>query len=256
MAHVRKAELPVPPPKLREELKELVSRAAGTRGFRFAEPLTPLAEDEVVVAVIGRDSVALERKKASVYRKLRDGVARRLAMRIAAIDLAASRLDEDEAEERAREHPFSNHEQAALQEGGLIAERVRETRSSPVTQAQAEFARLCADALTVEQAARLLGVNTSRIRQRLTGDSPTLFGLKLGGRWTLPGFQFRRGRVVPGLDKVIPAVPRDLDPVSVHRWLTTPDEDLEIGGGRPVSPLDWLAMGRDPAAVVGLARDL
>ena len=51
-------------------------------------------------------------------------------------------------------------------------------------------------------------------------------------------------------------LPRTLDPVSVLRWYTHPDPELEATGGDVLCPLDWLSAGMDPAPVVGLARDL
>jgi hypothetical protein len=40
--------------------------------------------------------------------------------------------------------------------------------------------------------------------------------------------------------------------VAIHAWLTRPDPDLEVDG-TPVSPLDWLRSGHDPARVAGTA---
>lgn len=256
MPHARRSEPPVPSARLGSELQELVTEAATGSGFRLAAPLTRLAADEIVVLVIDRSSVTMERAKASPPGRLRDGVRRRIALRVAAIDLAASRLDEEAAEERIHGSAFSSDEQAALKEGGLVRQGIEGRRPDPVAQAQAEFARLRADALDVNQAAALLGVNTSRVRQRLTSARPTLVGMKIGERWCLPKFQFQRRGLVPGLERIIPALPSDLDPVSLFRWLTSPDDDLEIAGGDTVSPLDWLAMGKDPAAVAALAQDL
>ncbi|HEV3164866.1 MAG TPA: helix-turn-helix domain-containing protein, partial [Isosphaeraceae bacterium] len=84
----------------------------------------------------------------------------------------------------------------------------------------AEFAALMATALSVSEAAALLGVDKSRVRQRLA--KGTLYGIKPGGAWRLPRFQFTSGGQVPGIDRVLQAVPGTLHPVAVQRWLTHP----------------------------------
>jgi hypothetical protein len=54
---------------------------------------------------------------------------------------------------------------------------------------------------------------------------------------------------------VLPALPADVHPVVVHRFLTTPNADLDVDGA-PTAPLTWLASGGDVDAVVQLAVDL
>ena len=61
---------------------------------------------------------------------------------------------------------------------------------------------------------------------------------------------------MPNIVAVNPALPPTLDPVSVLRWYTRPDPELESAGGDVLSPLDWLRAGLDPAPVVRIARDL
>ena len=55
---------------------------------------------------------------------------------------------------------------------------------------------LLEESLSAAQAANLLKVDVSRIRQRLRERS--LFGLEHEGSWRLPRFQFERRRVIPG----------------------------------------------------------
>ena len=115
---------------------------------------------------------------------------------------------------------------------------------------------LLATARPVAEAARLLGVDPSRVRQRLGERS--LYGLKTPRGWRLPAFQFdldQPDRLVPGIGGVLAALPPDLHPVAVYNWLTLPDPDL-AWGDEPVSPLDWLRSGGDPAVVAALAADL
>ncbi len=106
------------------------------------------------------------------------------------------------------------------------------------------------------EVARLLGVDDSRVRQRLTKRS--LYGIKLPDGWRLPAFQFdpaRPGRLVPGIGRVLPRLDPALHPVAVYRWFTLPNVDLVLDD-TPVSPLDWLRSGGDPTEVAALAADL
>jgi hypothetical protein len=117
------------------------------------------------------------------------------------------------------------------------------------------IARLINTAYSASQVAELLGVNESRVRQR-RGDR-TLWAIQDRGGWVFPALQFedeegRRGQM-RGLDRVLPALPADLHPVSVAGFLTTPQPDLRVEGP-PVSPLDWLRSGGDVRPVLGVAE--
>jgi hypothetical protein len=103
--------------------------------------------------------------------------------------------------------------------------------------------------LGVAEAALLLGVDRSRVSHRLADGS--LWAFRLGRSPRLPRWQFRDGRVLPGLDAVIPALPAGLAPLAVAAFMATPQPDL--GGDTPV---DFLAGGGDPALVAGLLADL
>jgi excisionase family DNA binding protein len=118
------------------------------------------------------------------------------------------------------------------------------------------YSEILESALSVDQAAERLGVNGSRVRQRLADRS--LYGIKHGGGWRLPAFQFGKRGLVPGLDEVLPALPKDLNVVAVVRWFGTPNPDLctRDQDERPLTPLEWLAQGHAPQAAAELARDL
>jgi excisionase family DNA binding protein len=124
---------------------------------------------------------------------------------------------------------------------------------SPTVRYAALYAALIDSSLTVQDAARLLGVDPSRIRQRLA--DRTLYGLKSRGQWRLPRFQFEGGRPLPGAEVVLPAIPTDIDLVAVFNFFTHPDPDMEVGDDS-VSPRDWLLTGNDPAIVATLVADL
>ena len=146
-------------------------------------------------------------------------------------------------------------EEAALAEGGVAAVSAEERRAVD-TRTAAAYDRLRATSLSVEEAARRLGVNGSRIRQRLAERS--LYGLKDGAVWLLPSFQFRAQGMVPGLDVVVRSLPADIGPLAVARWLQSPNPDLctRDEEERPLTPLQWLAEGNPPQSAAALAAAL
>lgn len=121
-----------------------------------------------------------------------------------------------------------------------------------------ELALLLDASLSVEEAARLLGVNGSRVRQRLLATPPSLYGIKDGGCWRLPRFQFVGKATLPGFADVLARLDPTLGPIAFARWLVAPNADLvaDEESDEPVSPLDWLRHAHAPASVAALAADL
>lgn len=152
---------------------------------------------------------------------------------------------------------FSDAEKQALIEGGFDLEPDLEGRD-PVAETAADYAALLKTALTTAQAAERLGVDPSRIRQRLTEAPPTLFGIRVGNVWRLPRFQFDARGLVPGFDRVAAGLPVGVHPLSVYRWFTTPDPDLPADQDEEdcLSPRDWLRQGRPIGPVVEHASNL
>jgi hypothetical protein len=146
-------------------------------------------------------------------------------------------------------------EAAALARGGAAKASDDEVRMTNARSAAA-YQELRADSLTVEQAADLLGVNPSRIRQRLAAGS--LYGLKEGNAWSLPAFQFADKALVPGIDVVLRRLPAGISPLAVARWLSHPNPDLCTRDleERPLSPRQWLLEGNPPEAAAELAAAL
>jgi len=147
-----------------------------------------------------------------------------------------------------------------LKEGGFELEPSDLGDEDPLTRTAAEYAALLETSLTTRQAAERLGVDPSRIRQKLTADPPALYGIRLGDGWRLPELQFDGDRLLPGWSAVAAALPRDLHPLAIFRWLTLANPDLEARGleglDRPLSPREWLRLGFPPEEIVRLARDL
>lgn len=103
-------------------------------------------------------------------------------------------------------------------------------------------------------AARLLGVHPSRIRQRLK--DRTLIALDDSGELRIPSLLFEAGAELPGLRRVLPAIPVDVRPLEILSWLATPTQDLQDADGRPRSPRDFLLATGDADRVIVLAEAL
>ena len=128
-------------------------------------------------------------------------------------------------------------EVAALVRGGGTPEPTDLGEEDPLARTAAEYAALIATSLSVQQAAKRLEVFQKEIQRRLA--EHTLYGVKLEGEWYILPFQFAGGRLLPGIDKVIPRLDPRLHPVTVYIWSTTQNPDLVIDD-EPVSPRDWL----------------
>ena len=127
--------------------------------------------------------------------------------------------------------------------------------NDPLIRSQAQYIAVLEESFSAAEAAKLLRVDVSRVRQRLREHS--LFGIEHEGAWRLPRFQFERRFVIPGLASVLKALPADLFPLDVIDWFALPDSDLQLDSDPgPLSPREWLLAGRPVAAVVALAGDL
>ena len=148
-------------------------------------------------------------------------------------------------------HDLTAPEAAALEAGGfdLRPERPDQPADDPLARGAAEYAALLATALTPQQVAQRLGLDSSRIRHRLA--ERTLYGVKTAAGWRLPLFQFDPSNcaVLPGLGAVLTTLDPEMNPVAIQRWFLRPDPDLEWDG-RSLCPRDWLLQGGAPAVVV------
>ncbi len=146
---------------------------------------------------------------------------------------------------------FGNRQQAALRTLGASLRPLRPPQLGPIAGLAAAHAELVTKSLTVATAAKRLGVDTSRVRQRIYARS--LYGFKHRGAWLVPAFQLDGKRLVAGLEAVVPKLAPTLHPVAVSRWFTSPDDDLVLGE-QAVSPIVWLSSGGPPEVVAALAE--
>src|SRR5690242_18320746 len=104
-------------------------------------------------------------------------------------------------------------ESTALVNGGFDLEQIDHGTDDPLARTAAEYAALVATSLSVADAAKTLQVAESRVRRRLA--ARTLYGIKLQSGWKVPRFQFDQDHLLPGLEVVLPSVPRSLHPLAV-----------------------------------------
>jgi len=145
---------------------------------------------------------------------------------------------------------FGNPQRATLRKLGATLKPLKAGELGPVAGLAAAHGQLVAKSATVAEVAKRLGVDTSRVRQRIYARS--LYAFKHRSAWLVPAFQLGRRRLVPGLDQVVPRLSAELHPVAISRWLTTPNVDLVLGG-QAVPPIVWLEAGGPPEPVAELA---
>ncbi len=217
---------------------------------RLPEGAHPVDENEVLVVVLGRHEALVSRKKVrgrSVdFRELR----LRLAGAEAAVEsLAAARPSADAPQ-------LTRGEAVLLDEAGLTEEKT--DAPSALERSRIELEVLLSESLSLDDAAKFLGVSPARLRQRLSRKERTLYGIKDGRVWRLPRFQFERsGKLVRGIATVLPHVRSDAHVLAVKTWFSSPHQDLVVGENEePVTPLAWLSAGRPAKDVAMLAEEI
>ena len=153
---------------------------------------------------------------------------------------------------------LSQEEIRTLELGGFDLEPAELGADDPLARAAALYSGLLKTSLDTAAAARLLGVDPSRIRHRLTSRPPSLYGIRLESGWRLPRFQFDDDGLVPGIGEVVAELDPELHPATVYNWFVLPNPDLvdEKLAGEPLCPRDWLRHGFPPRAVAELAKHL
>jgi excisionase family DNA binding protein len=147
---------------------------------------------------------------------------------------------------------FTQGEVEALARGGLD---LSQSSGQGLARAAARYAALRAAALTEREAAALLGVSESRVRQRV-GEG-TLYAVRAGRERRLPRFQFADEGLAPNVGEVLREIPEDVHPLTVERWFATPDPDLILeDDDDPLSPRNWLLSGGSAEVLRPLAREL
>ncbi len=151
-------------------------------------------------------------------------------------------------------HGLTEHEQAILREGGL---RLEHTGGRDLAaEGAVRFAALVEHSLSAEQVAAQLKVTPGRVHQMLS--SRDLYSFRLDARRLIPGFQIRDGKLIPNIAQVNKALPVTMHPLGIFNWYHQENIDLYIDDQQEVclTPLEWLAEGRDPAHVIFMGKHL
>lgn len=109
--------------------------------------------------------------------------------------------------------------------------------------------------LTAAEVAENLGLSASTIRHYKA--ERKLYSYLANGRLLFPTWQFTRkgNRALPGLDRVLGALPDDLHPQAMAGFFQTPKPDLVING-EAVTAAAWLEDGGSIEPVVAMAEAL
>jgi hypothetical protein len=103
--------------------------------------------------------------------------------------------------------------------------------------------------VSIKEAAAILGVDRSRVSRRITGK--TLWAFDLQGSRRIPRWQLLGEELLPGLEVIVPAIPRDTTPAVLDAFMHTPQPDFDDR-----TPIEHLAAGGDPTLVAGFIADL
>jgi hypothetical protein len=144
---------------------------------------------------------------------------------------------------------FSAEQRDILTDVGLDLSPHRASEVDHRAKAVAAQAVLRDSALTVAEVARIVGVDTSRIRHRLAAGR--LSGWKDRGSWRLPAWQFTSAGVLPGLEAILGSVPDDQPPLVIAAFVATAQPELVLDG-EPATPRQWLLATGDPTPVAKL----
>lgn len=123
--------------------------------------------------------------------------------------------------------------------------------SRPVLEGMARRTLMTVEALPLSEAARGMGVNGSRLRQRIAQGSLLAIPRPHGRGWLIPAFQLTDEGELPHLGRVLMAATWHLSAETLDRFFTLPHDDLE-----DMSPRDWLVAGRDPAPLEAIVAGL
>jgi hypothetical protein len=103
--------------------------------------------------------------------------------------------------------------------------------------------------VSIKEATAILGIDRSRVSRRITGKA--LWAFDLQGTRRIPRWQFLGAELLPGLDVIVPAIPRGTTPAALEAFMHTPQPDFDDR-----TPIEHLAAGGDPAVVAGFIADL
>lgn len=154
-----------------------------------------------------------------------------------------------------RPEPLSAVESEALRSVGIMPD-TNASNATPLMQTAANHAALVATALPLGEVAAKLKVTDGRLRQRVAENTLLAVHGPDGRSLRIPVFQLTETGELPSLRPVLRTIRRDLRPIHVAAFFTTPQSDLEDADGKAMTPVEWLLSGHDPEVVRELAQGL
>lgn len=233
--------------QLRSMAKKLAVRDRPAKTARGRQDLGDEVS-EVLVLALGPDEAVMTRTRVA-----RRPDQRALEKVLLGASVAADRLDDASV---GPSPPLTSAEASLLDAAGLVD---APGGTEAFDRTLVEYDLMLRESVSLAVAARELKVSESRLRQRLSPDVRTLYGVKDGERaWRIPRFQFaQKGRLVRNIDKVLPRIRPDAHPLVVVRWFTEPHQDLVADdASAPMTPLAWLDARLDPGVVSELAAEI
>ena len=163
----------------------------------------------------------------------------------------------DSMEPKIYESPESGltaQEQSVLREGGLRLERTG--NHDLVAEGAVRFAALVEYSLSADEVAKQLKVTPGRVHQMISNKE--LYSFRLNGKRLVPAFQFANNKLIPNITQVNKVLPDTMHPLGVFNFLHMENTDLYTDEEQEelLSPLTWLAEGRDADRVVFMAKHL
>lgn len=111
-----------------------------------------------------------------------------------------------------------------------------------------------AAALNTDEVATRLGVDVREIERRRAAECLAAFASD--GEHRYPTWQFTddpQRPILPGLPRLVSAIPDEMHPASVLGFMTTPQNSLRMGGQK-LTPPEWLLSGQDAQDVIDILR--
>jgi hypothetical protein len=154
------------------------------------------------------------------------------------------------------EHYFQVHGLQVQAPEGLndaLKDAIKQLRSNLYGPSRTELTPTeVATSLSPAEVAKRLNITPARVRQLIREHA--LFAIRIDGRWHVPVFQFDGDALVPNISRVNARV-ATLNAVSVMRWYTTEDPELEDSNGRILTPLEWLKTGHHAETLIAITPE-
>lgn len=154
---------------------------------------------------------------------------------------------------RAVAEGLNKDELAALEAAGvsLVGSPSDPTGELAEARGRAAVEAFWAESLTFEEVEVLLAVPVDVVEAKAAARELALVAGGVGAGLRLARWQFVGSTVLPGLVEVLGAA-GPIHPIALANWAQRADVDL-VRGGRPMSPVEWLASGGDVQVVAELA---